>query len=292
MKQKIFLYKGQGIGPELFESLRAFFNLFEDIVEYSFIDALEEIHEIHESIYMLCGPLEDDHFIQEMLVHSEKATTLSIIPLEPSKRRKASSARILVLPFSKVNTRISASYLSDQMKNAFSAEDTIVFVHQYKEYPEKWMQYMKGWATLSFASAEPPLEDWNVYSFIKQGVYETRSQIVTSNEIEQILSGIYTSVNHSQNRAYRLIKTEKRIISLPMHGHAPDIQGMGIANPYALVMAFLGLLKEMGYVERSQKAENQIERMFHLLSEQTTPDQGGVLNTEKYIAMMIECINL
>ncbi|MBC7451649.1 MAG: tartrate dehydrogenase [Cytophagales bacterium] len=292
MKQHILLYKGQGIGPELFESLRAFFNLFEDIVEYSYIESFEGAILIQQPFYMLCGPLEKEQFIETIMQDSELVYTLTCIPLLAAKKRTNRLARILTIPLTNNSSTSDRAYLSGVLHQVFSTEEKIVLVQQYKEHEEKWALRMKIWTKLAFSGTVLQLEDRNLYSFIKHGEYERLTQIVTSAEIEKVLSGIYASANRSQNRSHKLIKTAKSTIALPIHGHAPDIAGMGIANPYAIIMALLRLLREMGYLERSQKAENQIERMFQSFPEKSTPDQGGILNTEKYIAMIVECINL
>ena len=106
------------------------------------------------------------------------------------------------------------------------------------------------------------------------------------------MKALYASIHKSLNRAHTLIEVEDGYIAMPMHGHAPDIVGMGIANPFALLMALCRLLSVAGLNDLSQQIENQIESLFIENPDQTTPDQGGVLNTEKYMAMMVECINL
>lgn len=62
------------------------------------------------------------------------------------------------------------------------------------------------------------------------------------------------------------------------HGAAPDIAGKGIANPIALILSGVLLLRELGKEEEAQAVE---EAVFQVLREgqALTPDLGGNAST-------------
>ena len=291
MKKQILLYPGDGIGPELFEALRIFFDVSQSFIEFKYIFDLKEIHSIKEPYYLLCGPLSKEHNITG-LINRNEWYGLSIVPLKKSKPGSLSSARILALPSNEITGSISGLKDFNMVSPFFSKDQEIILVHTYREQADKWATTFRDWSKLTFASSDFRFEDCNFYSFVRQGVYKRTAQIITSSDIEQILTGIYVSFNDSLVRSHKLFIHGKSTIAMPVHGHAPDIVGMGIANPYAIIMAFFSLLSEIGYTEISQNSVNQIERMLFEQPEYSTPDQNGILNTEKYIAMIVECINL
>ena len=63
-----------------------------------------------------------------------------------------------------------------------------------------------------------------------------------------------------------------------IHGSAPDITGMGIANPIAQIWAAGGMLKHLGYTEWYNKLLASFETL--LIEKQVlTPDLGGHSST-------------
>jgi len=291
MKKQILLYPGDGIGPELFEALRIFFEVFKSFIEFKYISDLREIHSVKEPYYLLCGPLSEELDIKGLSSQKEWYG-LSIVPLKKSKPGILSSTRILTLPLDQRTGKISGLKDFNILSPFFLKDQEITLVHTYKQEADKWTLTFRDWSKLTFASSDFRLEDCNFYSFIRQGVYKRNTQIITSSDIEQILTGIYASFNDSFILSHKLFIKGTSAIALPVHGHAPDIIGMGIANPYAIIMAFFSLLNQVGYTEILQNSVNQIERMIFEQPDYSTPDQNGILNTEKYIAMIVECINL
>jgi|GEM_PF-3261324 hypothetical protein len=289
MKKQLLLYPGDGIGLELFKSLAGFFRKFEILVEFRTIQSLDEFFLQEYPLYLLCGPLSDDLNLSK---HIQEYTELSVIPSNVQKSGQMDSVCIVSFPLNNQNTQIYPLKDVDLLNHFFSQDQKIVLVHGYKQAFDKWLPILKSWSKLAFTPTDFRLEDRDVYSFIKHGDYCSCKQIITSSEIEPILSGLYASLNNSLILCHRLFLFQKSAIALPMHGHAPDIVGMGIANPYALMMSFCSLLNEMGYNEVSQYVENQIKRILFEHPEQITPDQDGILNTEKYMAMIAEYINL
>lgn len=286
MKTHIFLYEGEGIGPELFDSLRAFFSLLKDTVEFHYLTSFKDLSSLNKPYYVLCGPFESEQQQDKDLQPLGIQYAYSSIPHE-----KPGHASVLAIP---LHQKQSAGALKDLtvVQSCFDVAHKVVMVQQYQEQPQVWEDAMKAWTKLAFSNHEWKFEDANVLSFIKHGQYNKANQVVSSLEGASVLKALYASIHKSLNRSHTIIGVEDGYIAIPMHGHAPDIVGMGIANPYALLMALCSLLSVAGLPGFSQQIENQIESLFVENPDQTTPDLGGVLNTEKYMAMLAECINL
>ncbi len=286
MKTHIFLYPGDGIGPELFDSLRAFFELFDEIIEFHYLASFQDLSSLNNPYYVLCGPFA-----------SEQEQTEAFAPLKPQyahtliPHNKPGYTSILAIP---LQQRQATGALKDLSVVAacFDPAQKVVMIQQYQEQPQVWEDAMKAWTKLAFSNHTWKFEDANVLSFIKHGQYVKTNQVVSSIEGANVIKALYASIHQSLQRSYTFIQVEDGFIAMPMHGHAPDITGMGIANPFALLLSFCRLLSVAGFEELGQHVENQIETMFYENRDQTTPDQGGVLNTEKYMAMTVECINL
>ena len=63
-----------------------------------------------------------------------------------------------------------------------------------------------------------------------------------------------------------------------VHGSAPDIAGKGVANPTAIILASVMMLRHLG----EREAADRIERAVHAVLEKgecTTPDLGGRAST-------------
>ena len=286
MKTHIFLYEGEGIGPELFDALRPFFSLLKEQVEFHYLTSFQDLSALNKPYYVLCGPFESEQQQAKELTPLTMHYAYTSIP-----DGKKDHAAVLAIP---LNQKQSSGALKDLsvIRTSFDPAQKVVMIQQYQEQPQVWEDAMKAWTKLAFSNYEWKFEDANVLSFIKHGQYNKTKQVVSSLEGANVLKALYASMYKSLNRAFTLIEVEDGYIAMPMHGHAPDIVGMGIANPYALLMALCKLLSVAGLEILSQQIENQIESMFIDHPDQTTPDQGGVLNTEKYMAMIMECINL
>jgi isocitrate dehydrogenase (NAD+) len=71
-----------------------------------------------------------------------------------------------------------------------------------------------------------------------------------------------------------------------VHGTAPDIAGKGIANPTALLMSAILMLRHLGEME----AAKRIEEALHLVYRQgkvLTRDVGGTASTAEFTAAVI-----
>jgi isocitrate dehydrogenase (NAD+) len=71
-----------------------------------------------------------------------------------------------------------------------------------------------------------------------------------------------------------------------VHGSAPDIAGKGVANPTAIILAAVMLLRHIG----EREAADRIERAVHAVlekGERTTPDLGGHASTTEMTEAII-----
>ena len=64
----------------------------------------------------------------------------------------------------------------------------------------------------------------------------------------------------------------------PVHGSAPDIAGMGIANPIGQIWSGAMMLEHLGHQEAAAKVEQAIETVLQEPGLRT-PDLGGKATT-------------
>jgi 3-isopropylmalate dehydrogenase len=65
----------------------------------------------------------------------------------------------------------------------------------------------------------------------------------------------------------------------PVHGSAPDIAGMGIANPIATILTIALMLDHLGHAEHAQAIRGAVRRAID--HGRVTPDLGGTLSTKE-----------
>jgi len=66
-----------------------------------------------------------------------------------------------------------------------------------------------------------------------------------------------------------------------VHGSAPDIAGKGLANPTALMLSAVMMLRHMGELEVSQRLQNAIEQVYRE-GKSLTSDVGGTASTSQF----------
>ena len=64
----------------------------------------------------------------------------------------------------------------------------------------------------------------------------------------------------------------------PVHGSAPDIAGRGIANPVAMILSGVMLLRHLGWFGAAEAVARSVERVL-AAGEVRTPDLGGTATT-------------
>jgi isocitrate dehydrogenase (NAD+) len=71
-----------------------------------------------------------------------------------------------------------------------------------------------------------------------------------------------------------------------VHGTAPDIAGKGIANPTALLMSAILMLRHVGEMEAAARIENALHRVYRE-GKALTRDVGGTASTAEFTAAVI-----
>jgi isocitrate dehydrogenase (NAD+) len=71
-----------------------------------------------------------------------------------------------------------------------------------------------------------------------------------------------------------------------VHGSAPDIVGRNIANPSALLLAAVMMLRHMGMNEQAQRIEDALEAVV-AEGQTVTPDLGGTATTDSFTDAII-----
>lgn len=74
-----------------------------------------------------------------------------------------------------------------------------------------------------------------------------------------------------------------------IHGSAPDIAGQNKANPLAMTLSGVEMLKYMGFVEEAQRVMNAIETVLGQ-KDKLTPDLGGTAGTKEMARAIIEAM--
>lgn len=74
-----------------------------------------------------------------------------------------------------------------------------------------------------------------------------------------------------------------------VHGSAPDIAGQGIANPTAIMMSALLMLRHIGEMDAADRMENALMEVF-AEGEIRTRDLGGTASTADFATAIIEKI--
>lgn len=140
-----------------------------------------------------------------------------------------------------------------------------VFKEVSKEYPDiEAYQYMVDAASMMFV--------------LKPEKFDV---VVTSNLFGDILTDLGAAITGGMGLAAGdNLNPEGTFPSMfeSIHGSAPDITGMGIANPIAQIWAAAGMLKHLGYKSWYDKIISSFEV---LLTEKQvlTPDLGGTSST-------------
>jgi isocitrate dehydrogenase (NAD+) len=74
---------------------------------------------------------------------------------------------------------------------------------------------------------------------------------------------------------------DKHAVFEAVHGSAPDIAGKGIANPTALMLSAVMLLRHIGELDASVRLQNAIEGVYRE-GKCITSDVGGTATTSQF----------
>lgn len=75
----------------------------------------------------------------------------------------------------------------------------------------------------------------------------------------------------------------------PVHGSAPDIAGLNIANPTAMMLSGMYMLRYLEEYDAAQRIENAITNVLQS-GLYATSDIGGKMNTSQFTEQIISCL--
>lgn len=116
--------------------------------------------------------------------------------------------------------------------------------------------------------------------------------IVTENMFGDILSDLAGGLIGGMGMAPSGDIGEKCAVFQPSHGTAPDIAGMGIANPVAMILSAAMMLEWLGHEQTAAAArriELAVQRVFDDPANRT-PDMGGKLTTSGITELIIAAL--
>jgi isocitrate dehydrogenase (NAD+) len=75
-----------------------------------------------------------------------------------------------------------------------------------------------------------------------------------------------------------------------VHGSAPDIAGKGMANPTALMLSAVMMLKHLGEHDASVRLQAAVEAVY-AEGKRTTRDVGGSVGTGEFTDAVVSRLN-
>lgn len=185
----------------------------------------------------------------------EEATTLRVITLRGSLRIAEKACAI-----ASKREKLTIVHKSNVLKS-----DTL-FLRICKETAHRW--------DLLF---EDMLVDAAAYNLVKNP--KRFDVIVTTNLFGDILSDEAAGVIGGLGLCPSANLGEKYALFEPIHGSAPDIAGMGIANPIGAIRSAAMMLEWFGDVGKARMIEEAVE--WTLAQKVATPDLGGNSSTKE-----------
>jgi isocitrate dehydrogenase (NAD+) len=80
---------------------------------------------------------------------------------------------------------------------------------------------------------------------------------------------------------------EQAAVFEAVHGSAPDIAGKGLANPTAVIMSGVMMLRHLALLDEADRVENAVFQVLES-GDRCTRDLGGTANTDEYTQAIIE----
>jgi len=72
-----------------------------------------------------------------------------------------------------------------------------------------------------------------------------------------------------------------------VHGSAPDIAGKNLANPTALLLSSVMMIRDMGFIVEADRIENSVKKTIKE-GKWTTKDLGGKANLSEYTNALLD----
>jgi tartrate dehydrogenase/decarboxylase/D-malate dehydrogenase len=189
------------------------------------------------------------------------------IALQTSVFTEQGCERIIRYAFDVAMTRSRKKVTSATKSNAQQYGMVLwdeIFARVSKDYPE--------------VETEQWLVDAMAARFVQKP--ESLEVVVGSNLIADILSDLGSALAGSLGLASSAnLNPERRFPSMfePVHGSAPDIAGMGIANPIGTISSGALMLRHLGLLDAANALERSIEAA--VAQGALTPDVGGKFST-------------
>ena len=79
------------------------------------------------------------------------------------------------------------------------------------------------------------------------------------------------------------------VMGEPVHGSAPDIEGLGRANPVASIRSAALMLRHLGYGAPADKIETAVDAVLRE-GAYLTPDMGGKSSTDEVVNTILKRI--
>jgi hypothetical protein len=167
--------------------------------------------------------------------------------------------------------------------------NSVLWVHQLENKKEQ--EFLKTWSRFAFQSDEWHLVDSDLTHYLKELKYKQGFWQVALEDtykiVNPLLYGVYNGII-----AYEWFETkENQFIACPLHGRVKELEGMGIINPIASLLALCALI-ERANQPLAEKMRTIVLHSYFLDKENTTPDRGGILNTSTYIRKLVEKLYL
>jgi isocitrate dehydrogenase (NAD+) len=105
--------------------------------------------------------------------------------------------------------------------------------------------------------------------------------IVTTNLFGDILSDLTAGLIGGLGLAPSAVIGEQAAIFEAIHGTAPDIAGKGIANPTAMILSAMMMLRHLGYAEPADRLDHAVRGVL-ADGKIRTPDLGGSASTQQF----------
>ncbi len=109
--------------------------------------------------------------------------------------------------------------------------------------------------------------------------------VVSENMFADILSDLGAATVGGLGIAQSANMSDKQGMFEPVHGSAPDIAGKGVANPTAMILSTAMMLDYLGCKKESEVVEKAVYES--IANGLTTPDLGGKLSTDDFIAEIL-----
>jgi len=137
------------------------------------------------------------------------------------------------------------------------------------------------------------IDAWSYWAIMRPGYYDV---VVMPNQYGDIMSDMSGAVQGSMGLAGSINAGDRHCYAEPTHGSAPDIAGMGIANPTSMILSVGMMLNWLGDKRGDQRLKDAwrgvdaaVDRVL-AARRVRTPDLGGSSSTEEFGDAVVEAL--